>query len=138
MGYLTIKGFKFVKINSANLLILTFSKVNGYFEEINKSKYLMLVPTEESKKKRKFEELWSKIRDSVSLITKNSDDYDEKCVKIKFNSDNELPLNKTIEIPSMAVVVRVVLPENNKYTLFFFLRNTFSKASSMFLKISLI
>ena len=52
MGYLTIKGFKFVKINSANLLILTFSKVNGYFEEINKSKYLMLVPTEESKKKK--------------------------------------------------------------------------------------
>ena len=45
MGYLTIKGFKYVKINSANLLILTFSKVNGYFEEINKSKYLMLVPT---------------------------------------------------------------------------------------------
>ena len=121
MGYLTIKGFKYVKINSANLLILTFSKVNGYFEEINKRKYLMLVPTEESKKKkRKFEELWSKIRDSVSLITKNSDDYDEKCVKIKFNSDNELPLNKTIEIPSMAVVVRVVLPENNKYTFVFF------------------
>ena len=51
MGYLTIKGFKYVKINSANLLILTFSKVNGYFEEINKRKYLMLVPTEESKKK---------------------------------------------------------------------------------------
>ena len=121
MGYLTIKGFKYVKINSANLLILTFSKVNGYFEEINKSKYLMLVPTEEKKKKkRKFEELWSKIRDWVSLITKNSDDYDEKCVKIKFNSDNELPLNKTIEIPSMAVVVRVVLPENNKYTFVFF------------------
>ena len=51
MGYLTIKGFKYLKINSANLLILTFSKVNGYFEEINKSKYLMLVPTYESKKK---------------------------------------------------------------------------------------
>ena len=39
-------------------------------------------------------------------------------MKIKFNSDNELPLKKTIEIPSItvvAVVVRAVFYENNKY-----------------------
>ena len=48
----------------------------------------MLVPTNESKKKiKKYEELRSKIRDLVRLITKNSDDYDEKYMKIKFNSD---------------------------------------------------
>ena len=41
---------------------------------------------------------------SIRLITKNSDDYDEKYMKIKFNSDYELPLNKTIEIPSMTIV----------------------------------
>ena len=29
-------------------------------------------------------------------------------MKIKFNSDDELPLNKTIEIPSMIIVVRAV------------------------------
>ena len=31
-------------------------------------------------------------------ITKSSDDYDEKYMKIKFNSDDESPLNKAIEI----------------------------------------
>ena len=36
-------------------------------------------------------------------------------MKIKFNSDDELPLNKTIIIPTMAIVVRVVFHENNKY-----------------------
>ena len=36
-------------------------------------------------------------------ITKNSDNYDEKYMKIKFNWDNELPLNRTIEIPSMSI-----------------------------------
>ena len=46
---------------------------------------------------------------------KNSDDYDEKYMKIKFNSDDELPLNKAIETPSMIKVVSVVLHENNKY-----------------------
>ena len=88
--------------------------MNGYFEEINGNKYLTLVPTNENKEK-KYEELWSKIRDLIRSITKNSDDYDEKYMKIKFNSDDELPLNKTIEIPTMAIVVRAVFHENNKY-----------------------
>ena len=48
-------------------------------------------------------------------ITKNSDNYDEKYMKVKFNSDNELPLHKMIEIPSMIIVVRVNFLENNKY-----------------------
>ena len=36
---------------------------------------------------------------------------------IKFNSDDELPLNKTKEIPSMIIVFRAVFHENNKYYL---------------------
>ena len=35
------------------------------------------------------------MRDLITLVTKNFDDYDEKYTKIKFNSDKELPLNKT-------------------------------------------
>ena len=53
IGYATIKDSKYAKINSANLLYFIFSKVNGYFEEIDKSKYFMLVPTMESKEKIK-------------------------------------------------------------------------------------
>ena len=56
-----------------------------------------------------------KIRDLIRSISTNSDDYDEKYMKIKFNSDNELPLNKTIEIPTMTVVVRAIFLKNNKY-----------------------
>ena len=48
-------------------------------------------------------------------MTKNSDDYDEKYMKIKFNLDNELPLNKLIEIPSMIIVAKVGFHENDKY-----------------------
>ena len=36
-------------------------------------------------------------------------------MKIKFNSDEELPLNIKIEIPSMIIVVKAVLYENKKY-----------------------
>ena len=36
-------------------------------------------------------------------------------MKIKFISDDELPLNKTIEIPTMNIAISVVFHENNKY-----------------------
>ena len=68
-----------------------------------------------NKKFKKYEELWSKVRDLIRSITKNLDDYDEKYMKIKFNLGDELPENKAIEIPSMIVVVGAVFHENNKY-----------------------
>ena len=59
--------------------------------------------------------MWSKIRDLIRLIIKNSVDYDEKYMKIKFNSDDGLPLNKSIEITSMIIAVRAVFHENKFY-----------------------
>ena len=35
-------------------------------------------------------------------------------MKIKFNSDDELPQNKTIEIPSMIIVLRAVFYEKRQ------------------------
>ena len=101
---MTIK--EYVKIYA---LYLIFRYVNGYFEEINGNKYLTLVPANESKEKnKKYEELWIKIKDLIRSITKNSDDYDEKYMKIKFNSDDKLPLNKTVQIPTITIVVRAI------------------------------
>ena len=34
-------------------------------------------------------------------------------MKIKFNSDEELPLNKMVEIPTMTKVVSTIFFENN-------------------------
>ena len=51
---------------------------------------------------------------SKDLLKNNSDNYDEKCITIKFNSDDDLPLKKTIELHNMVVVVRSVFHEDNK------------------------
>ena len=85
---MTIKDLKFLKISSVNPLCLIINKLNGYFEEIDKNKYLTLVPINERKEIIKsFKELRSNIRDLINSITKNSDDFDEKYMKIKFNWD---------------------------------------------------
>ena len=61
--YVLIKDSKYEKINSINPLNLIFIKVSGYFEEINRNKYLMLVHTNKSKEKLlKNDEQSSKIR----------------------------------------------------------------------------
>ena len=73
--------------------------MNGYSKQINRNKYLTLVSTNKSKEMvKKYKDLWSKIKDFIREITKNSDDYDEKYVKIKFNLDDDCPLNKTLKI----------------------------------------
>ena len=100
---------KYIKITTASPLYVIFSKVNGYFEETNKNKYLALVTTKESKEIiRKYEELWCKFRDLISSLTKNSNYFDECYMKIKLNSDDELTLNKSIGIPSIIIVIRAV------------------------------
>ena len=74
--------------------------MNGYFEEINGNKYLTF-PTNQSKEK-------------IKSKTKNSEDCNKKYIKIKFNSDEKLPLNKWIKIPTMTIFARAVFHENNK------------------------
>ena len=46
-------------------------------------------------------------------------------MKIKFNSDNWLHLNKTIEIPTMTIVVIAIFHKNNKYCPHIFLDKCF-------------
>ena len=57
--------------------------------------------------------MWIKIRDLIRLVTKKSDDYDQKYIKIKLDSDDKLPLKKIIEIPVMVIVVRNIFDEKS-------------------------
>ena len=71
---------------------------------------------------KKHEEMWSKIRDLIRSITNNSDDYDEKYMKVKFKLDDKLPLNKALKLCNVIVVVRSVVHEDSKYCAKVFLR----------------
>ena len=85
-------------------------------EGINGNKHLTLAPTNEGKGKIKTSgEMWIKTRYLIGSITENLNDYDEKYMKIKFNSDDELTLNKMIEIPAIITDVRAVFLEKNRY-----------------------
>ena len=44
-----VKDLRYVKIVSVNPLSLIIYGINGYIKESNRNKYLVLVPTDESK-----------------------------------------------------------------------------------------
>ena len=76
----------------------------------------MLVPTDESEGTlRNCKELWNNVTDLISSIANTSDNYDEKYKKIKFSSDDNLPLRKTLELRNMVIIVRSLFHEGKKY-----------------------
>ena len=68
---------------------------------------MTLVPTDESKN--------TLIRDLIRSKTDNSDNYDEKYMRIKFNSDDDIPLTKTLELHNMIIIIIFVFHEDSKY-----------------------
>ena len=64
---------------------------------------------------KKYEELQSKITDLIRSTTSNSDDFDEKYMKDKLKLDDDLPLNKMLEVQRMIIVFSVSLHESNKW-----------------------
>ena len=59
--------------------------------------------------------IWIKIKDLIRSKSNNSENYDEKYVKIRLNLDSDLRLNKTFQFYGMIIVVRSVFDEDSKY-----------------------
>ena len=85
------------KINSVNLLYLLVHETDGFIEETEGSKYLNITLTDSnSKVLKKYAEIWSGIKDQIEQINgRKSGEYGKDYIKIKFSSDDDLPLNNS-------------------------------------------
>ena len=117
----------YVKINSVNPLYLIIDKTDGYIEESNGNKYLILASTNKNKQVLiKYTELWDKIKNLIEcnsikkINCDNTGEYEKDLMKIKFNSDDNLPSNKILKLHNMKIIVRSVFEDNGKcYPQFF-------------------
>ena len=92
--YITMNDSDYVKINSVNPSYLIIDKVDGYIQESNGNKYLTLASTDQRKEVlTKQTELWDGIK--YLIKTMNGDQDEAGKMKIRFESDDNLPLNKT-------------------------------------------
>ena len=116
IGYVTIKKIGYVyDINSVNPLYLRINNVNGHIEEKDSNKYLVLDSTDESKKSlKKYGDVFNGIMSKVREIDDDWLEYSKDYMKIKFSSDNDLPLNKSLKFHLTTITTRCVFSEDNK------------------------
>ena len=109
------KKYKYV-INSVNPLYLIINKVDGSIDEKQGSKYSNFTFTDDNTEVlKKYAEIWSGINNQTKAI--NSDEsgkYVKDNMKLKFSSDDDLPLNKQLKFIDLKIIVRAVFEEDNK------------------------
>ena len=121
IGYITKKKLDDCKninsenINSINPLYLNITHANGYIEEKGVNKYIVFDSTDKNKELlKKYNDVFNGIRDKIKEINSNKCDYEKDYMKIKFNSDDDLPLNKSLKFRSMTITIRSVFEEDGK------------------------
>ena len=117
IGCITIKNCDYIKINSANPLCLIISEVDGYIKEKNGSKYLVFDSANENNEVlKKYAGLWYVIKSETETMNEvKKGEYDKDFTKIKFDTDDNLPLNKTLKSHNMTIFIRSVFEEDGKF-----------------------
>ena len=86
-------------IHSVNPLYLLIGEVDGYIEENNGNKYLIFDSTHKNKDLlEKYTEIWNGIKSLIKKINDKPGEYGKDFMKIKFNSDDNLPLNEILKL----------------------------------------
>ena len=109
-------------IDSANSLYLNFNNVAGYIEcnsteESNENKYLIFASTDKNKEVLKsYTELWDEMKNQIETINvKKQIEYGGDLLKIRFESDDDLPLGKILNIPACIIAVGSAFKVSNYY-----------------------
>ena len=117
IGYIAIKDFGHVRINSVNPLYIITGKADRYFEQKKGNKYLIFASTDKNKVVlTKHIELLDKIGFLIQTINgSEAGEYEKECMKIKFSSNDKLAFNKVLNLDNLTIAVRSVFQEDNKY-----------------------
>ena len=96
-----------------NPLYLRINYASGYIEQKDANKYLIFESTDENKEFLKtYNDISDEIRGKIKEVSSREHDYEKDYMKIKFNSDHNLPLNKPLKFHNMTIIVRSVSEED--------------------------
>ena len=114
IGHITIKKpDDYESIYSVNPLYLQVNHAN--VEEKNGNKYLIFDDSVNENKEllNKYEDVWDGIENKINYTKENN--YEKDYMKIKFNSDDNLPLNKPLKFHAMTLIIMSVFEEDGKF-----------------------
>ena len=111
--YITIKKIDdYENMYSVNPLYLTITHASGYIEEKGVNKYLVFNSIDENKELLKNTLMFlMELEAKSKKISGDERDYEKDYMKIRFNSDDNLPLNKQLKLHNMVITIRSVFEE---------------------------
>ena len=117
IGYVTVKRIaNYNNINSSNRFYLMINEMIGHFEEKNESKYLVLDDVDENKEVSKKYEIWEGFKKEIQTINCGKRlEYGTDFKKLRFESNDDLPLNKPIKLRLLAIIIRCIFSESGKF-----------------------
>ena len=90
----------------------------------NGNKYLIFDSVDDNKELlKKYSDVWSGIKNKIKEVSSGESDYEKDYMKIKFNSDHNLPLNKPLKFHLITIIIRCVFSEVGKFYPQLFLDN---------------
>ena len=116
IGYITNKKFDdYENIYRLNPLCLTISSADGYIKEEGVNKSLIFEKADENEELlKKYNGVFHGIINKIKKISGHECDYEKDYMKIKFNSDDDLPLNKQLKFHNMIITIRSAFEEDGK------------------------
>ena len=117
IGYVTIKKTgDCYDVNSVNPLYLRIDNASEYIERIDEDKYLVFDVRDENKELlKRYDYVFNKIMSKIKKIDDDWLAYTKDYTKIKFNSDDNLPLNKPLKFYQITITIRCVISDDNKF-----------------------
>ena len=118
IGYVTVKKIANCNnINSVNPLYLMINEMIGHFEEKNENKYLVLDDVNENKEVlKRHEEVLEGLKKEIGVITGGEKvKYGKDLKKIRFGSNDDLPMNQHIKLRLLTIIIRCVFNEDVKF-----------------------
>ena len=90
-------------------MYLIIHSATGHFKEKYREKYLIIDSIE------KYKEVWSRIKSESKRLTGGKKlFYEKNYARIGINTDDDLPLNKQLKFPTLAIIIRCVLQKDEK------------------------
>ena len=84
--------------------------VDGYIEGNDGIKYLVFASTEKKETLKNYRTLWEETKRQIEVINDDEPiEYRKDFMKIRFESDDDLPLDKTFNVVGMIIVAASVL-----------------------------
>ena len=105
----------YIEEKDLNPLYFHIDQASGYVEKEGMKKYLVFDTTDQNKKLlKKYDNVWNEINNKIKEVSDSEFDYGKDYMKIKFNSDDDSPLNKRLKFHLLTITVRCVFGEYGK------------------------